>query len=118
MMVSARVVKTQSNPFLPSPSGRGTEGEGASSDASLTPSPLPSSPPLLPGGEGGEPSALRATSFTLGLNVLPSAGSSYGNAKRTPILLPIQLACMVFTRSGQPGSLSRSASNSSAYFVI
>ena len=30
-------------------------------------------------------------------------GSSCGNAKRTPSLLPIQFACIVFTRSGQPG---------------
>ena len=39
---------------------------------------------------------------------------SCGNAKRTPTLLPIQLACIVFTRSGQPGILSRYASSSSA----
>ena len=36
------------------------------------------------------------------------------NAKRTPTLLPIQLACIVFTRSGQPGILSRHARSSSA----
>ncbi len=36
----------------------------------------------------------------------------------TPSLRPIQLACMVFTRSGQPGSVSRSPSSSSAYSVI
>jgi len=28
-----------------------------------------------------------------------------GKAKRTPVDLPIQLACMMRTRSGQPGSL-------------
>ena len=39
-------------------------------------------------------------------------------AKRTPSLLPIQLACMIFTRSGQPGILSRYASSSSAYSVM
>ena len=46
----------------------------------------------------------------------PPASSlmSCGNAKRTPMLLPIQLACIVFTRSGQPGILSRYASSSSA----
>jgi hypothetical protein len=44
--------------------------------------------------------------------------SSYGKAKRTPTLLPIQLACMVLTRSGQPGKLSRPLSSSSAYWVM
>ena len=39
---------------------------------------------------------------------------SCGKAKRTPWLLPIQLACIVFTRSGQPGIRSRKASSSSA----
>jgi len=43
---------------------------------------------------------------------LPS--STYGKASRTPKLLPIQLACMVFTRSGQPGSRSSEDSRSSA----
>ena len=38
----------------------------------------------------------------------PSASRmSCGKAKRTPSLLPIQLACIVFTRSGQPGIRSR-----------
>jgi len=36
----------------------------------------------------------------------------------TPKLFPIQLACMVFTRSGHPASVSRAASSSSAYAVI
>ena len=47
---------------------------------------------------------------------LPS--SWYGKAKRTPTLLPIQLRCMVFTRSGQPGRVSRPVSSSSAYSVM
>ncbi len=37
-----------------------------------------------------------------------------GNAKRTPMLLPIQLACIVFTRSGQPGMRSSQDRSSSA----
>ena len=44
----------------------------------------------------------------------PSSRMSCRNAKRTPTLLPIQLACIVFTRSGQPGILSRYARSSSA----
>ena len=43
-----------------------------------------------------------------------SSRMSCGNAKRTPSLLPIQFACIVFTRSGQPGIRSRYASSSSA----
>ncbi len=43
---------------------------------------------------------------------------AYGNAISQPSDLPIQLACMVFTRSGQSGSFSRSPNNSSAYFVM
>ena len=39
----------------------------------------------------------------------------YGNAISQPSDLPIQLACIVFTRSGQSGSFSRSPNNSSAY---
>ena len=42
----------------------------------------------------------------------------YGNAISQPSDLPIQLACIVFTRSGQSGSFSRSPNNSSAYFVM
>ena len=50
---------------------------------------------------------------------LPSAPAmACGNAKRTPWLLPIQLACIVRTRSGQPGMWSRQESSSSAYCVI
>ncbi len=46
---------------------------------------------------------------------LPAASRiSWGKAKRTPTLLPIQLACIVFTRSGHPGILSRYDRSSSA----
>ncbi|MNV98168.1 hypothetical protein D3C71_1933960 [compost metagenome] len=48
------------------------------------------------------------------LTSMPSAPAILcGNAKRTPVLLPIQFCCMTLTRSGQP-SASRSPSNSSA----
>ncbi len=43
-----------------------------------------------------------------------SPSSAYGKPKLTPSLRPIQFACISLTRSGQPGSLSRSASSSSA----
>ena len=42
---------------------------------------------------------------------------AYGKANRTPSLLPIQFACISFTRSGQPGSVverSRAARRRSA----
>ena len=48
------------------------------------------------------------------IGVPASSAIACGNAKRTPTLLPIQLACIVFTRSGQPGILSRNARSSSA----
>jgi hypothetical protein len=41
-----------------------------------------------------------------------------GRSNSAPSLLPIQLRCMVMTRSGQPGRRSHHASNSSAYSVI
>ena len=41
-------------------------------------------------------------------------GESWRRQKRTPVLLPIQLACISLTRSGQPSSSSRSDSSSSA----
>jgi hypothetical protein len=46
----------------------------------------------------------------------PPAGSVMlcGNAKRTPWLLPIQFACIVLTRSGQPGKPVRTDSSSSS----
>ena len=47
-----------------------------------------------------------------------SPSSSYGKPKFTPSLRPIQFACISFTRSGQPGSVSSAASSSSAYWVM
>ena len=46
------------------------------------------------------------------------ASGAYGKLISQPSDLPIQLACMVFTRSGQSGSFCRSPNNSSAYFVM
>ena len=48
----------------------------------------------------------------------PFASGAYGKPISQPSDLPIQLACMVFTRSGQSGSFCRSPNNSSAYFVM
>src|SRR5881397_3333053 len=45
-------------------------------------------------------------------------GPSSLKSTSVPSLRPIQLRCMVRTFSGQPCSLSRSRSNSSAYCVI
>ena len=50
------------------------------------------------------------------VSLLPS--SWYGKPTRTPSDLPIQFFCISFTCSGQPGSSSSAASNSSAYAVI
>lgn len=54
-------------------------------------------------------------------NILPSPISApsspliwCGNAKRTPVDLPIQFDCMMRTRSGQPGSLLSTKSSSSS----
>ena len=46
--------------------------------------------------------------------VIVSSQPSTGKSQASPVLLPIQLRCMVTTFSGQPVSLSRSASSSSA----
>ena len=95
MMVSARVVNTHSKPF----------------PVSVSPSP-PAPPPLkgvlyrVPVGEGR---------FA---PLLVAAGNSYGKANLTPYDLPIQLACMVRTRSGQSAKPLSDANNSSAYFVM
>ena len=43
-----------------------------------------------------------------------SPSSVYGNAIVTPSLRPIQFACIVRTRSGQPSSRSTSSSSSCA----
>ncbi len=64
--------------------------------------------------------ATKVTPWTVSARVVKtlsrrrSPSSTYGKAIVTPSLLPIQLACIVRTRSGQPSRPSSAASSSSA----
>src|SRR2546428_6924454 len=50
--------------------------------------------------------------------ILRSGRPATGRSNSAPSLRPIQLRCIVMTRSGQPGSRSHHSSSSSAYAVI